>query len=137
MGVNYQQTFITVAQDCPVDRGTAPPHNPERPSVAAEQHRLISTRAYRLTSEDVLFEVHADRQDIAAADRAGARAAYFAVPRACLRASPLGKRYGWGIHCDEEGRLALYGVESAEYAALIADPAVSVIGAMRSSRAAR
>ncbi len=137
MGVNYRQTFITVAQDCPVDRGTAPPHNLQRPSVAAEQHRLISMHPYRLTSEDVLFEVHADRQDVPAADRAGARAAYFATPRACLRASPLGKRYGWGIHCDEDGRLALYGVESAEYAALAADRDIHVIGAMRSSRAAR
>ena len=24
--------------------------------------------------------------------------------------------YGWGIHCDADGRVALYGVESPEYA---------------------
>jgi len=135
MGVDYVSTFIQVAEDCPVDRGTVPPRHPDKPSVAAEQYRLITAAPYALTSEDVLFAVHADRAGIPAGEREAARHAYFAAPRACLRAAPLGKKYGWGVHCDEQGRLALYGVETPEYAALATDPGVTALRAMRSARA--
>jgi len=66
-------------------------------------------------------------------------ATFYATPRACLRSSDLGKRYGWGIHADADGRLAVYAVGSAEYGALAAGTApdgspVTVKAAMRSSR---
>jgi hypothetical protein len=58
-----------------------------------------------------------------------------------LRASDLGKKYGWGIHSDSQGRVALYSCDSDTYAALEngedpADPDVTVttLAAMRSSR---
>ena len=135
--VDYQDTFIAVAPDCPVSQGTAPPRHPSRVSVAAEQYRLVSENPYRYTSADVLFEVHADREGIPDEERPAARAAFFATPRACLRASPLGKKYGWGIHCDEQGRVAVFGVESADYRALAeGGRGVRVLPALRSSRAA-
>jgi hypothetical protein len=134
MGVDYECTLIAVAPDCPVDRGTVPPSTPEKPTVAAELYRLISQHPYELTSEDVLWAVHADKHGIPEADRERARHEYFSVGRACLRASPLGKRYGWGVHCDEQGRIALVGVETPEYAALVADEGTTVRPAMRSSR---
>ena len=65
------------------------------------------------------------------------RAELFAKPQACMRASSLPKRYGWGVHYDEQGRLALYGVESAEYGRFAAGEAagVKVVAAMRNRRA--
>jgi hypothetical protein len=58
-----------------------------------------------------------------------------------LRASDLGKKYGWGIHSDHEGHVALYGVETAEYRRFVSGEAVAESGtavdvkkAMRSSR---
>jgi hypothetical protein len=57
-----------------------------------------------------------------------------------MRSSDLGKRYGWGVHADENGRIALYAVDSTEYAALAAGVSpfdgstVAVTRAMRSSR---
>ncbi len=60
---------------------------------------------------------------------------YFSQPRACLRASPLPKTYGWGLHYDAEGRITLHAVDSAEYTRLRNDPSLTQLQAMRSSRA--
>ena len=137
--VDYTQTFIAVAEDCPAEAGTVPPARKNGPSVAERTYRLIASAPYALTSADVLFTVHADRNEIPADERAAARAAFFAKPQPCLRASDLGKRYGWGIHADEHGRLALVGRETPEYQQLSAGRTpeggeVTVVKAMRSAR---
>jgi hypothetical protein len=133
--VDYVDTFIAVAEDCDAQRGTLPPVRENSPSVAARTYRLIAEHPYRYTSGDVIFTVYADRQGIPAGQRAAARAQFYARGQACLRGSDLGKRYGWGIHADQEGKLALYGVDTAEYAALTApDAEVEVRKAFRSRR---
>jgi hypothetical protein len=132
--VDYAETFIAVAEDCSAARGTAPAEKAENPSIAARTYRMIAEHPYEYTSGDVIFGVFADRSGIAEADRAAARLEFYAKPRACLRSSDLGKRYGWGIHADAQGRLALYGVETAEYAELACSEALTVTRAMRSAR---
>lgn len=138
--VDYTNTFIAVAPDAEV-----PPRVPEprggRPTVASATWEMIHDAPYRWTSSDVIFTVYADRQGIAADDRAEAADAYYSVGRPCLRASDLGKKLGWGIHADGEGRLALVPHGSQEYAALAGGTApdgtpVTVVRAMRSSRKA-
>jgi hypothetical protein len=46
----------------------------------------------------------------------------------------LGKRYGWGIHNDEDGKVALYAVESDEYKRFVNDNSIKHLKAMRSKR---
>lgn len=111
---DYADVFIAIAPDSDAERGTAP-RETATPSVAFRAFRMIHENPYRYTSDDVIFTVHADRNGIPAADRAAARAAYFSKGQACLRSSDLGKRYGWGVHSDAQGRVALYGVETSEY----------------------
>ena len=60
---------------------------------------------------------------------------FFSRGQACLRASSLGKRFGWGVHADAEGRVALYAVDSKRYQALAADPKLAQTRAMRTKRA--
>lgn len=132
---NYTGTFIQVAEDCSVTAAEQPPAGGRAPSVAALQYALVSARPYELTSDDVLFDVHATRQGIEADARAEAREAFFAKDQACLRASPLAKRYGWGFHHDGDGRVALVPLGSTEYEALAADPEIKQLKAMRSRRA--
>jgi hypothetical protein len=131
---NYLETLIAVAPDCPAVRGTAPPSRDE-PSVAERTFRMIHDHPYRYTSDDVIFTVWADRNGIVQKDRPKARAAFFSKPQPCLRASDLGKKYGWGIHADGHGRIALIGVETAEYQAFATGArGVAIKIAMRSSR---
>jgi hypothetical protein len=128
---NYFDTFITVSADCPPATGTEPA---SATSVAGLQYRLLRDGPYILSSDDLLFEVYAYRNGIVERDREKARGAFFSKPQACLRASPLVKRFGWGLHHDEAGRLAVYGVETEEYRKLVARADLKVVPGMRSRR---
>ncbi|CAH0218507.1 hypothetical protein SRABI76_02447 [Microbacterium oxydans] len=130
---NYVDTFIEVAEDCPADDAVEPPLTDE-PTIAALHYRLIAEHPYARTSDEVVFETYALRHGIAVDDEA-ARAAFFSKGQPCLRSSPLGKRYGWGLHHDADGRVALVPRGSTEYAALAADPQLTHTRAMRSRRA--
>ena len=131
---NYFGTLIAIADDSVATTGTRPPEKEGNPSVAFRTWQAIAGQPYALTSDDVIFEVWADRRGIAPEERDAAREEFFSKGQPCLRASDLGKKYGWGIHHDAEGRVALVGVETAAYQALLADPAVKVVKAMKSKR---
>ncbi len=138
---NYHHTFIAVAEDCTVAEGVVPPSR-ATPSTAELTHRMIAENPYRYTSDDVIFAVWADRNGISEADRPAVRAEFFSKGQPCLRSSDLGKRYGWGVHSDAEGRVAIFPVQSEEYASLAEGIApdgsdVVVKRAMRSSRSPR
>jgi hypothetical protein len=129
---NYLNAFITVSPDCPAKAG----ERPEKPdSVAGLQYALLSARPYALTSDDLLFEVYARRNAVPAKERARARTTFFQKSQACLRASPLVKRYGWGLHHDENGKVAAYGAETAEYRKLASKKSHKVVAGLRSRRA--
>lgn len=132
--VDCVDTFIAVAGDCAVRRGTPPPVREDNPSVAARAYQMIADHPYEYTSADVIFSVYADRNGIPERDRPAARARFYSRGQACLRSSDLGKRYGWGIHADAHGRIALYGVDTPEYARFAQGDDVTVTRAMNSRR---
>ncbi|GEK20363.1 DUF6157 family protein [Cellulomonas xylanilytica] len=132
--VDYTSTFITVAPDTRAVAGVEPTGT----TIAAATYSLIASDPYALRSSDVIFQVWASRHDVDASS-ADEWATFYAKSHACLRSSDLGKRYGWGIHADADGRLAVYAVGSDEYSSLAAGTApdgsaVTVRAAMRSSR---
>ncbi|MGC4107617.1 MAG: DUF6157 family protein [Thermomicrobiales bacterium] len=131
---NYERTLIAASDDSGAERGTVPPHKEGNPSIAWRTWAMIEGAPYRHTSDDVIFTVWADRQGIAEEDRAAARAAFFSKGQACLRASDLGRKYGWGIHHNADGRIALYGVETETYRQLMDDPEIAKTRSMRRSR---
>ncbi|MCR2825190.1 DUF6157 family protein [Microbacterium sp. zg.Y909] len=133
MTTNYRSTFITTAPDCPVAVAEVPPAG-AKPSVASLQYELIHDHPYARTSDEILFEVHAVRAGISESERPAEWDRFFAKDQACLRASPLAKRYGWGFHHDEEGRVALVALGSAEYASFAERADLAQKPAMRSSR---
>lgn len=132
---NYHETLIEIAEDCPVTVGQEPPRNGEKQTVASRQFDMIYAAPYRFTSDDVIFTVHADRAGLPERERPAERERFFSKGRACLRSSPLVKRYGWGIHSDAKGRVALVPAGSEEYRLLQADSGVRKVKAMRSKRA--
>lgn len=134
MDTNYTDTFIQVAEDCPAVAAEAPPRSPDRPSIAAVQHALLSERPYGYTSDELLFEVHVVRNGIGAEGRDAEWRAFSAKSHACLRASPLAKRYGWGFHHDSASHVALVPLGSEQYERLAGDAALAQRRAMRSKR---
>jgi hypothetical protein len=56
-----------------------------------------------------------DKNDISKKEFEKEKEKFFSVGQACLRSSPLPKRYGWGVHSNSEGKIAIYAMESNEY----------------------
>jgi uncharacterized protein DUF6157 len=128
-------TFIEVAEDCPAVRGKVPPTRAGRATKAAIEYELMASEPYTLTEEDVAFRTRVVMRDIPEADWSAERERFLSQEKPRLRVSALAKRYGWGIHIDSQGRVALVPVESAEYQRLAADPALRHVRAFRSKRA--
>lgn len=124
---NYFNVFISVADDCPVNRGEIPPNkNPK--SAAQITHEMVADHPYGFTSDDVVYAANGKRRNIS-------REEFFSKGQPCLRSSPLSKRYGWGIHSNAEGKIAIYPIESQEYKTLLEDPSLKQLKGIRSRRA--
>ncbi|MEJ7643418.1 MAG: DUF6157 family protein [Chryseolinea sp.] len=131
---NYQDTFIAVAADCPVNIGETPPAKGDAKTIAQIQFDIISKHPYQFTSDDVLFQVFAERNELTKAQYKEARQKFFSKGQPCFRASPLTKRYGWGLHSNKEGKIAIYAVESPEYDKFSNDGRLKILKAMKSSK---
>lgn len=132
---NYYNTFIEVAEDCPVTTAEMPtPRKNGAKTIALYQYEMISRHPYRYTSDDVIFGVYSRRNDIPEAEKETERERFFSKGQPCLRSSPLGKRFGWGVHSNVDGKVAIYAVESEEYKRLASDDDIRHTKAMRSRR---
>ena len=128
---NYQSTFIFASPDSAAKHGKEPAKGE---SIAGMQYALLRDKPYAFTSDDLLFEGYARLNNVADIKRDHEREAFFTKSHACLRASPLVKQYGCGLHHDENGKLAAYGVGTVKYRQLLARPDVRVVAGMRSRR---
>ena len=131
---NYYHTFSEVADDCPVKTAEIPIQKSDEKSVPFLQYELIANHPYENSQEDILFTVFAIRNHINEQDLAKEREKFFSKGQPCLRSSSLGKRYGWGIHCNELGKVALFARESVEYQKLSKDKSIKHVKAMNSKR---
>ena len=135
--MGYANTFLAVAEDGRATPGEVPSERAGGPTVAAIQCAMLVSAPGRWTQEDVQFASSPGvrgRDDLSDEDLEQLRREYFARSRACLRAYPLPKRLGWGLHHDAEGRITLHAVDSEEYTRLSSDPALTQLRAIRSSR---
>ena len=136
-------TFILVSPDCKAVTGTVPKSRGAAPTVAEIQYEMLSRHPYQYTQPEVLFESHVRRSGLKEAEIKKQRHelwdTFFSKSQACLRASPLPKTYGWGIHFNHEGKAALVARESKKYAQLAEAKrnAPALFFAMRNKRAAK
>jgi Family of unknown function (DUF6157) len=133
--MNYYDTLIEVADDCPATEAHVPVARGSKKTKAVVEYEMLAEHAYTYTEEDIAFEVYAAVHDIPAAMRPTERRKFLSKGHPHLRVSPLAKRYGWGIHNNAEGKIALVAVESPEYRQLLNDPRTTKIKAFRSGRA--
>ncbi len=136
--MSYVNTFIAVAADAKTEAGMVPPARDGKKTVARLEYELIAPKPYQLTQEEVQFSVHVQRAGLGANEVKAKRPAlwseFFGKPMACMRTSPLPKSYGWGLHFNAEGKVALVGVETQKYERLVKDPTLQHTTAMRSRR---
>lgn len=131
---NYQNTLIIPADDTKAVSAVMPPLKEEKKTIANLQFDMIYNEPYKYTSDEVLFEIYMLRKSPEHDPVAEERKAFFSKGQACLRTSALAKQYGWGIHHDAEGRVALVAMESEDFKELVNDPEVKKVKAMKTSR---
>ena len=131
---NYFDTFIEVAEDTKANKATKPISEGDKKSIGEMQYDLIDENPYYYTSDDIIFQVFADRNDLTKAEYKVAREEFFSKGQPCFRTSPLAKSYGFGIHHDSGGKVALYGMETKVYQDFLTDDKVKKIKAMRTSK---
>lgn len=130
---NYFDTFIEVAEDTRVNCGIKPPTK-EKMTVAEMQYEIVANNPYKFTSDDIFFQVFARRNDLTKEEYKQAREEFFSKGKPCFRASPLTKTYGFGVHSDKNGKVALYGMETEQYQNFLNDTEIKKIKAMRSTK---
>jgi len=131
---NYSNTFIEIAEDCPVQSAEIPQQKDDEKTVAVIQFETIYDNPYKFTSDDVIFKVFTIKNKLTGLRIKTERDEFFSKGQPCLRSSPLAKRYGWGIHHNSEGMVAIYAAGSDEYNRLAKDKSLVHIKAMRSKK---
>jgi hypothetical protein len=133
--MNYYDTLIEVADDCPATEAQVPQARGAKKTKALVEYELLAERPYKYTEEEIAFQVYAVLHNIPKAIWPAEREKFLSKGHPHLRVSPLAKRYGWGIHNNAEGKIALIAVESPDYKQLLNDRRTTKIKAFRSSRA--
>ena len=132
---NYTDTFIAVADDCPVAIAEVPIPKGDKSTIASLQYDMLHNNSYKFDSDDVIFNTYALKSDLTKKEIPAEREKFFSKGQACMRSSPLTKRYGWGVHSDDKGKIALYAVESPEYKKMLKNKSLKQVKAMRSKKA--
>ena len=132
---NYFNTFIEISDDSPTSAGEMPVVKGDAQTVATIQFEKIKANPYKYTSDDVLFHTFAVKKDLTDAEMEAERTLFFSKGQPCFRASPLTKRYGWGVHNNAEGKIAIFAADSEAYQRLAADKNLAHVKGMRSKKA--
>ena len=130
---NYKNTLIKISEDCPVKMSKIPPEKKIK-TLVRMHYDMISENPYRYTSDEVLFEVFALKNNLSEQEKNNAKQLFFSKGQPCFRSSALPKRYGFGIHHDNDEKISIFGVESETYENMVKDESVTKVYAMRSKR---
>jgi len=133
--VTYRNTFIRIAADCPETTGIEPPCRGGKKPVHLIQLELLLGQPHHFTHESLVVESELLREPPTSESRAEVTGRIRAKPLPCLRCSPLAKRYGWGFHFDDEGKIAVHPAGSKAYEKLAGDSNLDQVLAMRSKKA--
>ena len=112
---NYYDTFIEVPEDTKVSCGTKPSSKTEKKTIAELQYEILVDNPYKFTSDDIFFQVFANRNDLIQVEYEQARQQFFSKGQPCFRSSPLTKTYGFGVHSDINGKVEIFVMENEQY----------------------
>ncbi|MFC4685525.1 DUF6157 family protein [Epilithonimonas pallida] len=131
---NYTNTLIEIAEDSPVSASVIPVVKNDKKTIANYQYEKLSKHPLKYTSDELLFDIFVERNDISPSELEEEKQKFFSKGQACLRTSPLAKKNGFGIFHNEDSKVRLIPAESEEYQQLLKDNAVKKVKAMKSKR---
>ena len=133
--MNYYNTLIEIAEDSPATKAEVPKPKGGKKTKPVIEYEMIANHPYKYTEEDIAFETYAVLHNIPKSVWPKERQTFLSKGHPHLRVSALAKRYGWGIHNNAEGKVALIAVNSLKYKKLMKDPRTTKIKAFRSESA--
>ena len=125
---------LPCAEDCPVEKAEIPPLKNGEKTIASIHYEIIINNPYKYTSDDVIFNTFVQKNNIGTENLEAERIKFFSKGQACLRSSPLTKRYGWGVHSNKDGKVAIYPMELKEYKKYCTSKSIKHLKGMRSKR---
>ena len=125
--MKFPEILITVADKCPANRGMEPTTNRAEKTITMHQYDVLTEMPYQLTYKQLKEEVHRTRWGKEFTDEQ--------LETYMMKRSGLCKIYGWGVHEDKNGKLALVGCETKEYRRLVKDLQVQKEKALNPSQA--
>ncbi|MCR2822252.1 DUF6157 family protein [Lederbergia panacisoli] len=131
---SYKNTLITISEDSKVTSAKVPVPKNDKPTIASIEYDLIKNNPYKYTQDDVQFQTYLIKNQNEERNVDQVREQFFSKPKACFRASPLVKNYGWGFHYDDQGKVAIYDAESESYRQLLGRDDITKLKGMRSKR---
>jgi hypothetical protein len=131
MATGYANAFITLAPDCPLAVDTVPR---QAMSIAGLEHALLIDNPYHYTCFDLILNMQRHQKNVSDDELEAFRSFLVAKSQPCMRISMLAKRWGWGVHYNELGLIALYGAESQKYRNLSMRSDLRVMAARPSRR---
>lgn len=115
------EELIKISEDSPTDKSLRPENEG---TVEYIKFQVLIDSPYKYTEKEFFEEVHFNRR----------RKKHLKVETYLLKRAGLAKRYGWGIHINEDKKIALVPCDSAKYIALLNDPTVKKSKAYRNSK---
>ncbi|MED0967020.1 DUF6157 family protein [Bacillus paramycoides] len=132
--MSYKNTLITISEDSKATFAIVPVTRNGKPTIASIEYDLIKNNPYKFTQEDVQFKTYLIKNQIEEENTDELRKQFFSKSIACFRASPLVKNYGWGIHYNDQGKIAIYDVKSEIYNQLLNQDKITKLKGMRLKR---
>jgi len=105
-------TLITVSENS-VKKATRPVSNSKRETVNEILYRVLKEYPYKFRQHELFYEVHVNQRKMDPSE--------LRIERYLLQRSDLCKKYGWGFHGNELGKIALIEVDSDKYKELLND----------------
>lgn len=113
--------LIQIAEDSPVNNSIIPEMGKGKKTIVFIQYDELLKNPYQYTEDEFHRQVHCVRRE----------KNELQIDKYDLRRSRLCKEYGWGIHIDGSGRIALVGCETDKYRDLERAPFVDKVRAYR------
>ena len=126
--------MILISDDSTAKESQVPTSNRKKKTVAEIEYELLHEKPGFYTQEELQFETHVRHKEVQKENREEEKERFFGKSRACMRASALPKRFGWGIYFDSNGKAELVPVESAKYQDLQKRENIKLYKAMKSKR---
>lgn len=131
---NYYNTFIPIPEENKIQKGTIPTLKEGKKSIAYFLYENIIKHPYQYTSNELLFKAYIFTNGIDEADIKKHKIQFFSKKQLDLRGSSLVLSYGWGIHFNAQGKIALIGIDSNLYSQLTNDTSIQKVKALKIKR---